>query len=219
VTPAALYLRVSTDDLDPKTGRPRQTVENQRADLYRLASARGWSVVEFTDEGVSGSKMRRPGLDRMREAARRGEVRVVAVWALDRLGRSMAGVVDLVLELDRLGVQVVSVKESWLDTAGPVRSLLVAIFGWVAELERAKNIERTRAGLDRARAQGVRLGRPKVSPLKLEAAALDYLAPVLGPGPVTGRRLPSLVAVARRHGVKPSTLRRYLATRTKNPTP
>ncbi len=65
-----------------------------------------------------------------------------------------------VLELDRLGIQVVSVREPWLDTSGPVRSLLVAIFSWVAEQERAQLVARTKAGLTRARARGIRLGRP-----------------------------------------------------------
>jgi DNA invertase Pin-like site-specific DNA recombinase len=94
----------------------------------------------------------------------------VAVWALDRLHRSMQGAISTVLELDRLGVEVLSVREPWLATSGPVRPLLVAIFGWVAEQERARLIERTRAGLARARAQGRRPGRPRASPLKVAAA-------------------------------------------------
>jgi putative DNA-invertase from lambdoid prophage Rac len=72
------------------------------------------------------------------------------LWALDRFHRSMLGSVQDVLELDRLGVPILSVREAWLDTSGPVRSLLIAIFGWVAEQERARLIERTKAGLERA---------------------------------------------------------------------
>jgi putative DNA-invertase from lambdoid prophage Rac len=71
----------------------------------------------------------------------------------------MASNVRQVLELDRLGVLVVSVREPWLDTGGPVRDLLVAIFSWVAEQERLRLVERTRAGLARARREGTRLGR------------------------------------------------------------
>ncbi|RKG72684.1 recombinase family protein [Corallococcus terminator] len=70
------------------------------------------------------------------------------------------------LELDRLGVKVIFLQEGWLDTTVPVRSLLVAVFGWVAEQERHRLIERTKAGLDRARAQGKRLGRPLASPVR-----------------------------------------------------
>jgi len=70
--------------------------------------------------------------------AYRGDFEVVLVWSLDRLGRSMTGNLEAVLELDRCGVEVVSVREPWLDTGGPVRALLIAIFGWVAEQERAQ---------------------------------------------------------------------------------
>lgn len=87
-----------------------------------------------------------------REAGEGSRVHAVAVWALDRLHRSMTGAITSVLELDRLGVPVHWVREGWLDLSGPVRPLLVAIFGWVAEQERTRLIERTKAGLARARA-------------------------------------------------------------------
>jgi DNA invertase Pin-like site-specific DNA recombinase len=117
---------------------------------------------------------------------------------LDRLHRSMVGAITTVLELDRLGVEVISLKEPWLDTSGPVRSLLVAIFGWVAEQERVRLIERTKAGLERARAQGKRLGRPPVSQVLLSAAA-DLVR--------TGT---PVAEAARLKGVKRTTLTRYL---------
>jgi DNA invertase Pin-like site-specific DNA recombinase len=72
----------------------------------------------------------------------------------------MVGNMAAILQLDRLGVEVVSVQEPWLDMGGPVRQLLIAIFSWVAEQERTRLGERTRAGLERARAEGKRLGRP-----------------------------------------------------------
>ena len=75
----------------------------------------------------------------------------------------MTRAINTVLELDRLGVPVLSVREGWLDTSGPVRPLLVAIFGWVAEQERTRPIERVHADLDRARRQGKALGRPRTS--------------------------------------------------------
>ncbi len=65
------------------------------------------------------------------------------------------------LDLDRRGIETVSVQEPWLDTGGPVRELLIAIFSWIAEQERARLIERTNAGLDRAKRKGIRLGRPQ----------------------------------------------------------
>ena len=82
----------------------------------------------------------------------------------------MTGAINTVLELDRLGVPVLSVREGWLETSGPVRPLLVAIFGWVAEQERTRLIERTKAGLERARREGKRLGRIPASPVKVAAA-------------------------------------------------
>jgi putative DNA-invertase from lambdoid prophage Rac len=70
--------------------------------------------------------------------------------------------IQTVLELDRIGVRLVSVREPWLDTAGPVRGLLLAIFSWCAEQERLRIIERTKAGMERARKEGKIIGRPPV---------------------------------------------------------
>jgi putative DNA-invertase from lambdoid prophage Rac len=149
-TKAAAYLRVSTDN---------QSTENQRPELEQLARARGLDVVRWYQENESAAK-RRPVFDQVLADAHAGRFAVLLIWALDRFGRSMAGNVNAVLELDRKGVRVVSVREPWLDVDGPVRPLLIAIFSWVAEQERAQLIARTRAGLERAKAKGIRLGRP-----------------------------------------------------------
>src|SRR6266568_7294588 len=159
VRKAGLYVRVSTD---------RQTADNQLAEVTQLAVARGYESVVY-EEVESAAKVR-PVLDRMLADVRAGRVQAVAVWALDRLHRSMTGAINTVLELDRLGVPVLSVREGWLEMNGPVRPLLVAIFGWVAEQERTRLIERTKAGVERARRQGKRLGRPPASPILLYAA-------------------------------------------------
>ncbi len=186
---AALYIRVSTD---------RQTAENQLAELRQLAAARGFEPMSY--EEVESAAKARPVMDRMLADARAGRVRAILVWALDRLHRSMVGSIQTVLECDRIGVPVISVREPWLDTSGPVRPLLVAIFGWVAEQERTRLIERTRAGLERARHQGTRLGRPPVSAILLRAAAELVAAGV------------PVAEAARRKGVKRTTLRRFLST-------
>jgi putative DNA-invertase from lambdoid prophage Rac len=187
---AALYLRVSTD---------QQTTANQLDDLTRLATARGYACQVF-EETESAAKQR-PVLEQVLAAARSGQVNAVIVWALDRLHRSMHGAITTVLELDRLGVQVISLREPWLDTSGPVRQLLVAIFGWVAEQERTRLIERTRAGLERARRDGKRLGRPPVSPVLLNAAA-DRVG-----------RGESIRGAAREMGIPEKSLRRFLSAR------
>jgi putative DNA-invertase from lambdoid prophage Rac len=159
---AALYLRVSGD---------RQTTENQRPEVVQLARARGLEVVALYEEAGSAAK-HRAGFERMTVDAHAGKFGVLVVWSLDRFGRSMVGNLQAVLELDRIGVQVVSVREPWLDTGGPVRPLLVAIFSWVAEQERRRLIERTRAGLERARREGKRIGRPRAQADLNEARAL-----------------------------------------------
>lgn len=148
---AAVYLRVS---------RGEQSLDNQRPDVRRLARARKLKVIATFEESASAARAR-PEFKAMMDAAHRGDFDVLLVWSLDRLGRSMTGNLQAVLDLDRCGVEVVSVREPWLDTGGPVRSLLIAIFGWVAEQERAQIGERTKAGIERARRKGIRLGRPK----------------------------------------------------------
>ena len=155
----AIYRRVSTSGQD---------AENQRADCERIALARGWSLFDDYEDVASGAK-RRPVWDEVLEHCRRGEYQAVVVWALDRIGRSRVQVAHDLAKLFRSGVDVVSVKDAWLDQAkGPLRDLLVQILGWVAEGERARLIERTNAGLARARAAGKTLGRPHVR-IDLEA--------------------------------------------------
>lgn len=202
MTRAALYLRVSTED---------QTEENQAPELHQLATRRGWEPVEYREKGSAAKA--RPVLDRLMADARAGRLGAVVVWALDRLDRSHLGCMQRVAELDRLGVAVVSVREAWLDTSGPARSLLVSVFAWAAEQERARLIERTRAGLDRARREGRRLGRPRASALALAAAAAEWREGQTVPAEVgPGNRRPSIADVARRHGVGASTLRRHLTS-------
>lgn len=150
----AIYARVSTTD---------QTNDNQLPALRTLAQARGMEIVAEISETMSGAKKARPGLTKLLQGAHRGEYQAVLVVALDRLGRSMQGVINTVLDLDRRNVQVISLREPWLEMGGPTRELLLSIFGWVAQQERQSIIDRTNAGLARARAEGKRLGRPRVS--------------------------------------------------------
>ena len=149
----ALYTRVSTN---------HQTSENQTLDLRRVAAARGWQIVtEFVDEGISGSKGRdsRPALDAMLKAATRREFDLVAVWSVDRLGRSLQHLVETVNDLHAVGVNLYLHTQS-LDTSTPSGKLMFSVFGSLAEYERAQIRERVIAGLNRARANNVRLGRP-----------------------------------------------------------
>lgn len=145
------YLRVSSDE---------QTIENQRPDVERLAKARGYTLGHIYEEKQSAAKDR-PVFQRMMVDAHLGFFETLVIWSLDRFGRSMAGNLSAVAELDRYGVTIASVHEPWLETQGPVRPLLIAIFSWIAEQERAVLVTRTLAGIARARDAGARFGRPE----------------------------------------------------------
>jgi DNA invertase Pin-like site-specific DNA recombinase len=149
----AIYTRVST---------PNQTTDNQRISLEQVAALRGWTIVEiYSDHGFSGSKGRadRPDLDRVLKDAVRGKFDLIAVWSLDRLGRSLQHLIETVNELQSVGVDLYMHQQA-LDTTTPAGKLAFSIFGAFSEFERSLIRERVKAGLDRARRSGTRLGRP-----------------------------------------------------------
>jgi DNA invertase Pin-like site-specific DNA recombinase len=164
-TRAAIYVRVSTD---------RQTVENQTARLSEVASARGWSIVAtFEDAGISGAKGRdkRPGLDNLLKAATRRRFDVVMVWAIDRLGRSLADLLGTVQTLESCGVDLFADQQA-IDTTTPAGRLTFQVFGAIAEFERAMIRERIMAGLERAKTNGWRRGYEADDPKLEEARAM-----------------------------------------------
>src|SRR5437588_3474514 len=148
---AAIYARVSTSD---------QTVDNQLLELRRYIEARGWTAVEYVDRGVSGAKDRRPALDQMVADAKRRKFDVVVAWRLDRLGRNLRHLVTLIEELQTLGIAFVSLGEG-IDCTTPAGKLQLHILAALAEFERGRLRERVLAGLERARSEGKRLGRPR----------------------------------------------------------
>jgi len=157
----ALYARVSTD---------AQCVGLQVDELQAEAARRGWAVTgTYIDEGVSGSRERRPALDRLLDDVRAGKVGLVAVWKLDRLGRSMQHLITLLDTLKRHDVDFVSLKDSGIDTTTATGTLMLQILAAFSEYERNIIRERTRSGLARARRTGKTLGRPRVE-LDLRAA-------------------------------------------------
>lgn len=162
MNPAAIYLRVSKDD-------GSQTTDNQRPDVEQMASGRGYTVAPehlFIDE-ASGAKGadERPALAALLEAAARGRFRAVFVWRLDRLSRddTFRGGLMMVGELDRFNVALLSHGEPWIDTAGPFRGALVQISLTLAAEERRVLIQRTKAGLERARRAGKQIGRERAT--------------------------------------------------------
>src|SRR5438552_6339616 len=167
---AALYARVST-----KNG---QDPETQLIALRDYAQARGFRVAgEYVDVGISGSKDRRPQLDRLMTDARRRNVDTVLVARFDRFARSTRHLVLALEEFNTLGIDFISLNES-IDTSTPMGRMVFTIIGAVAELERALIRERVIMGLDRAKRQGKRLGRPKtvVSEARIQRLSLDGLS-------------------------------------------
>jgi DNA invertase Pin-like site-specific DNA recombinase len=151
---AAIYARVSTFDQEP---------ENQLVELRRYVAARQWTATEYTDRGVSGAKDRRPALDQLLADARRRRFDVLVCWRLDRLGRHLRHLITLLDELQALGIAFVSLGEG-IDATTPAGRLQMAVLGAIAQFERERIAERVRAGLQRARAHGKRLGRPRKVP-------------------------------------------------------
>lgn len=157
----ALYARVSTADQD---------VGLQLEELRELASQRGWKIVnEYVDAGVSGATTARPSLDRMLADAQAGRLDLVVVWKLDRLGRSLQHILSVLDQLACWGVGFTSARDPGIDTTSPAGRLLLQVLGAFAEFERGLIRERVRAGLERARSRGTRLGRPVVD-VDLEVA-------------------------------------------------
>lgn len=146
----AIYARVSTHEQEP---------ENQLQELRQFAEARSWTHAEYIDRGVSGSKDRRPSLDRLVLDARRRRFDVLVVWRLDRLGRNLKHLVTLLEDLQAVGIAFVSLGEG-IDCTTAAGRLQLHVLAALAEFERARIAERVRAGLARVRASGKRLGRP-----------------------------------------------------------
>ncbi len=185
---AALYMRVSTVDQHPET---------QLHELRRFASQRGFEIVEeYTDLGISGTKARRPALDRLLKDANRHRFDVVLVWSCDRLARSTKHFLQVLDELNDLGIQFLSQREA-IDTDGPLGRAIVVIVSAVAELERSLIVERVRAGMRRAKLDGRRIGR---TPLDVDRAEIvrDRLAGL------------SLTNVGKKHKVSRATVCRLV---------
>lgn len=142
---------------------------------------------------MSGAKDRRPALDQLLTDARRRRFDALVCWRLDRLGRNLRHLITLLDELQALGVAFVSLAEG-IDATTPAGQLQMHILGAIAEFERERIRERVLAGLQRARTQGRRLGRP---PAVIPVERLQRVAD-----------LPVSVAAARL-GVSRSTVKRW----------
>jgi DNA invertase Pin-like site-specific DNA recombinase len=136
----------------------------QEAELSDYAERRGWSAKIYRDKGHSGAKEHRPALDALLEDVRKRRLDLVAVWSLDRLARTVRQLLELADEFNSLGVDLFSYKQN-IDTSSPSGRLTYQVLSSVAEFERELLRSRVRAGLDQARRNGKRLGRPPLRTL------------------------------------------------------
>jgi DNA invertase Pin-like site-specific DNA recombinase len=197
IVKVVLYSRVSTLSQDPET---------QLGALRLHAAQRGWEVVEeFVDRGVSGAKERRPALDRLMKAAWAGRFQTVVDWRFDRFARSVKHLVGALETFHSLNIGFVSLQEQ-LDTSTPIGQAMFTIIGAMAQLERDIIRERVKAGLERARTRGIRLGRPRAT------VATHELVTLRAEGL-------SFREIANRLRCSRSTVRRYLAATLSRVTP
>lgn len=153
VKKAALYLRVSKNE---------QTIDNQRLELERVATAKGWKIVSvFKDEGISGAFGRgvRSQYDAMLKKGVQAQHDVVMAWDVSRLSRSLSDLVQTLEELHACGIDLYLHQQA-IDTTTPAGKAMFQMCGVFAEFERGILSERVKAGLNRAREEGKTLGRP-----------------------------------------------------------
>lgn len=148
----AIYCRVSTQD---------QTTLNQEIELKEYCDREGYEIYNiYKDEGISGSKTSRPGLDKMLQDMRAKKFKAIVVWKYDRLGRSTLHLLQVLEEMNNKGVRLIATSQK-IDTSTPMGKYFVTNLLALAEMEREMIRDRINLGLERARKQGKKLGRPK----------------------------------------------------------
>jgi DNA invertase Pin-like site-specific DNA recombinase len=187
----ALYARVSTVNHG-------QDPEVQLRELRAYCERRGFEIADtYIDKGISGSRERRPALDRLMVACRKRLVDGVVVYRYDRFARSLRQLVNALEEFRSLGIDFISLHEG-VDTSTPNGRLVFGIFASIAEFERELIRDRVRSGLAAAKAKGKLLGRPRV------AADVERIASLRASGA-------SWRAISRQTGVSARTIRRVLS--------
>jgi DNA invertase Pin-like site-specific DNA recombinase len=197
---AAIYVRVSTTSRSQRgeSSGFDQNPEVQEQPLRDLITRRGWELAGAYSDRASGAKERRPGLDALMADARRGQFDVVVVWRFDRFARSVRQLVLALEEFRSLRIDFVSHQEA-LDTSTPMGKTVFTITAAMAELERSIIRERVAAGVEYARRNGTRSGKPIGRPRALFRA--DLVADLRKSG-LSWRQ------IARKLGAGASTVRR-----------
>ena len=161
----AIYARVSTD---------KQQTSNQVLVLKEIAERSGYNIIQiYEDKGISGSKGRedRPALNKMMKDATHRKFDMVMCWSIDRLGRSISHLIEIMNELNELKIDMFFSQQS-IDTTKSSGRMLFSIMGAIGEFEKSLIKERVLAGLDRARKNGTKLGRPSNMTDGLKSAIL-----------------------------------------------
>src|SRR5450755_2206186 len=188
---AALYARISTIN-------HRQDPEVQLGELREFCQRRGFAIAqEYVDKGISGSREKRPALDKLLTDCRKRLVDAVVVYRYDRFARSLRQLVNALEEFRSLGIDFISIHEG-VDTSTPNGRLVFGIFASIAEFERELIRDRVRSGLAAAKAKGKRIGRPRVAVDILKIASLRAAGA-------------SWRAISRQTGVSARTIRRVLS--------
>ena len=153
-----IYARVSTKE---------QNVDLQLTDLRQYAKARKLNVVREYIDYASGAKSDRENYKKLFDDVRKRKTDIVLVWRFDRFARSTKELINALEEFSNLGVDFISYKEN-IDTSTPTGKILFTMISAFAEFERAIIRERVIAGMEKARARGTRLGRPKIPPFTIQ---------------------------------------------------
>lgn len=168
---AAIYARVSTRDKGQET-------ETQLIQLRDFARTQNWTIIHEYIDHESGATRERAAFQQMWTAASRRRFDVLLFWSLDRLTRG--GALETLTDLNRLsgyGVQFRSYTESYIDSCGVFGEAVIAILACIAKQERQRISERTRAGLERARKEGKRIGRPQADTARIRELAASGRTP------------------------------------------
>jgi putative DNA-invertase from lambdoid prophage Rac len=186
----AVYLRVSTRD---------QRYLQQFREIRAATRTRGWQIVRvYREKRSSAAGVERPAWNALRRDAQLRRFGAVAVWSLDRIGRSALDILQAVEAFETRGVRLYIAKDA-LETSGTAGRLIITVLAGVAQLERDLISERTRLGLEAARRRGSQIGRPQAR------IALQDLYAVRG-------KERTVADVARAYRVSAMTVRRHLAT-------
>lgn len=149
----AIYARISTSDKS-------QDLDTQLIPLKQYTEQRGWKIYEIYTDEISGSKESRPSLNRLMKDAHKRKFDGVLVWRFDRFSRSTKQLINSLETFRSLGINFVSYQEA-IDTSTPAGQMMFTMISAFAQFERSIIQERVKAGLEKAKAKGKKLGRPK----------------------------------------------------------